>query len=100
MYIYPKKWVNLILRYILLINNNQYMSEISKGYIYVRKHPAYDLYDAVKLGKTCNIVERESTYVTGEIIRGVFLVVIEVDLRDMDYIEVLLKLEFKTALST
>jgi hypothetical protein len=71
------------------------MSEISKGYIYVRKHHAYDLYDAVKLGKTCNIVERDATYVTGEIIRGIFLLVIEVDLRDMDNIEDLLKLEFK-----
>ena len=47
-------------------------------YIYVRCHPAYDLYNACKLGKTSNIPERGSLYATGEIIRGEFKLVFKV----------------------
>jgi len=40
------------------------------GHIYVRTHEAYDEYDAYKLGKSQNCIERESTYISGEIKRG------------------------------
>ena len=41
-----------------------------KGYIYMRTNEYWDLYDAYKLGKTSNIVERETNYITSEIKRG------------------------------
>jgi predicted helicase len=47
-------------------NNNKY------GYIYIRSHEYYHYYNAYKLGKTLNIPERDTTYVTGEIKRGWF----------------------------
>ena len=43
-----------------------------KGYIYIRKQESYDLHNACKLGKTINIPERESNYITCEIQRGYF----------------------------
>ena len=48
------------------------------GYIYIREHEAYSKYDACKLGKTENIPERDNTYITGEIFRGIFTLVFEV----------------------
>ncbi len=50
-----------------------------KGYIYIRSSQLYDLYDAYKLGKTENLLERESTYITSEIKRGKFEMIIEMD---------------------
>jgi superfamily II DNA or RNA helicase len=47
-------------------------------YIYIRCHYAYDVYNACKLGKTLNIIERDSTYATGEIVRGEFKLVFKV----------------------
>ena len=47
-------------------------------YIYIRCHPAYDVYNACKLGKTSKIPERDSMYATGEIVRGEFKIVFEV----------------------
>jgi superfamily II DNA or RNA helicase len=64
------------------------------GYIYVRTHTAYDIYNACKLGKTANICERDAVYATGEIIRGQ-LIVYKVYIEDMSDIEVLLQYEFR-----
>ena len=50
-----------------------------KGYIYVRTHSAYDEEGACKLGKASNIPERDSQYATGEIKRGRFILVIELE---------------------
>ena len=68
----------------------------SKGYIYVRTHEAYDIYEACKLGKTDNIINRESSYITGEIKRGVFSHVFEVHLEKMSHAEVVLASEFES----
>jgi superfamily II DNA or RNA helicase len=65
------------------------------GYIYVRRHSAYDAFNACKLGKTTNIPDRDSTYATCEIIRGSFEVVIEVPLTQMSIIERFLQHEFQ-----
>ena len=36
------------------------MNECNKfGYIYVRRHESYDKYNAIKLGKTINIPDRD-----------------------------------------
>ena len=64
------------------------------GYIYLRNHKSYEIYNAYKLGKASNIVERESTYKTGEIEKGKFIFVIEVKNNFEEIIEKLLKNHF------
>ena len=68
------------------------------GYIYVRTHEAYELYDynACKLGKTQNITNREPNYITGEIKRGEFSYVFEVPLEQMSRAELWLRYDFKS----
>lgn len=64
------------------------------GYIYIRNHSSYNIYDACKMGKTINIIERDGQYATGEIKRGYFEVIFEVSSEKMDIIEKLLQNEF------
>jgi len=64
------------------------------GYIYVRNHQSYDVFNACKLGKASNIPERDSVYTTGEIKRGYFYPVYEVPKKQMGLIENLLKSKF------
>ena len=59
----------------------------AKGYIYVRDHESYKQHEIYKLGKTSNIPERESTYITSEFIRGRFIRVFEVDNKILDKLE-------------
>ncbi len=65
------------------------------GYIYIREHEAYSKYNACKLGKTESIPERDNTYITGEIVRGVFTLIFEVKKEQLDNIEKELQEEFK-----
>ena len=65
------------------------------GYIYVRTHEAYDKHDVCKLGKTQNITNRETTYITSEVIKGDFSYVFEVMLAKMSYAEKKLGEDFK-----
>ena len=67
----------------------------TKGYLYTRIHPSYDLYDACKMGKTHNIPDRDSQYATGEITRGSFDSVFEVRNEEMGSIESSLQNEFR-----
>ena len=67
----------------------------TNGYIYVRNHPTYDVYDACKMGKANNIPERDTQYATGEIKRGYFEAVFEVPIEKMGIIERLLQNEFR-----
>ena len=48
---------------------------MNKEYIYVREHESYEKYNAIKLGQTTNIPDRESQYITCEIVRGKFIYV-------------------------
>lgn len=66
------------------------------GYIYVRIHEAYDKHDVCKLGKTQNITNRETTYITGEFVKGDFSYVFEVMLAKMSYAEKKLGEDFKS----
>lgn len=66
----------------------------TNGYIYIRNHPSYDIYDACKMGKANNIPERDTQYATGEIKRGYFEVVFEVPIEKTGIIERLLQIEF------
>ena len=65
----------------------------TNGYIYVRNHPSYDVDDACKMGKANNIPERDTQYATGEIKRGYFEAVFEVE--KMGIVERLLQNEFR-----
>ncbi len=64
------------------------------GYIYIRTNEYWDLYDAYKLGKTLNIPDRETSYITSEIKRGKYIIVIELDASILDDIEKKLQLYF------
>ena len=66
-----------------------------KGYIYIRRHESYDLYNVCKLGKASNIPDRDSQYATGEVKRGYFAYVYELDKIQMSIIERLLQNRFK-----
>ncbi len=65
------------------------------GYIYLRFHNSYLLYNAYKMGKTTNIPDRDNQYSTGEIKRGYFILVFEVPYKQLDIIERLLQNYFK-----
>lgn len=65
------------------------------GYIYIRRHYAYDIYNTCKLGKTVNIIERDQQYRTGEVKSGYFSDVYRVDKKQLNIIDNLLKHEFK-----
>jgi len=67
----------------------------TKGYIYVRNHPSYDVDGACKMGKANNIPERDTQYATGEIKRGYFEPVFEVPIEKMGIVERLLQYEFR-----
>ena len=64
------------------------------GYIYVRSNEYWDLYNAYKLGKTSNIPDRENTYITSEIKRGYYVMIIEFNLKILDKIEKKLQIYF------
>jgi predicted helicase len=57
------------------------------GYIYIRTNEYWDLYDAYKLGKSSNILDRENNYITSEICRGKYIMVIELNIDIMDIVE-------------
>lgn len=60
---------------------------MTPGYIYLRENEYWNMYNVIKLGKTSNIPDRERTYITSEIKRGKFIIVIEIDLEIMDLLE-------------
>ena len=64
------------------------------GYIYIRTHSTYNIYNACKLGKTKNIPERDTQYATSEIERGIFELVFEISIKQMDIVERLLQNKF------
>lgn len=68
----------------------------TNAYIYIRRHASYEVEKACKLGKTDNIPDRESTYITGELKRGNFDLVIEVPRNKVVIIEKMLQSYFTT----
>ena len=67
----------------------------TNGYIYIRNHQSYDVYNACKMGKAINIPERDIQYATGEIKRGYFEAVFEVPIEKLGIVERLLQYEFR-----
>jgi len=66
------------------------------GYIYVRTNEYWNLYDACKLGKSSNILDRENNYITSEIKRGAYIMIIELNIDIMDNVEKSLQQYFNT----
>lgn len=65
-------------------------------YIYIRRNNHYyDQFNICKLGRTQNIPERDTTYITGEIKRGYFQLVIEIHNFKATTLETILKNYFK-----
>lgn len=64
------------------------------GYIYIRTNEYWDLYDAYKLGKTLSIPDREQTYITSEIKRGSYVMIIEINSILLDDVEKELQIYF------
>lgn len=58
------------------------------SYIYIRTNEWCDKYDAVKLGMAGNIKDRGHAYITYEIRRGMFILVVEVTSEDVKNIEI------------
>jgi hypothetical protein len=67
------------------------------GYIYIRRHLAYVYkeYNAVKLGLTESIAERDAVYTTGEIVRGEFYPVFKIIKSDLSLKDIESKLKIK-----
>ena len=85
----------------VFIKLNRYLKILPKmntkrGYIYVRSNKIHDIYNAYKVGSTQNIPERETTYITNEITRGIFVEVYEVPFGQMNIIERLIQYEFSS----
>jgi predicted helicase len=68
-----------------------------KGYIYIRTNEWYELKEVYKVGITTSIKDRNNSYITGEIIRGNFLKIFELDVNDnqLKYIDKIIKSKFK-----
>ena len=63
------------------------------GFVYLRDHKDYINKNIIKMGITSNIINRESTYITGEYERGFYNLVIEI-INNNDYLVIDNKLKY------
>ena len=70
---------------------------MNKGYLYIRTNEWCDLKDVYKVGITKSIRDRNNSYITGEIIRGNFIKIFELDVNDkqLNYIDNIIKIKFE-----
>jgi plasmid maintenance system antidote protein VapI len=66
-----------------------------KGTIYIRDNEWWKSENVYKLGIAEYAKDRESTYITGELIRGEFVMLIHIELSKMKIVDNLLKYEFQ-----
>jgi predicted helicase len=68
-----------------------------KGYIYIRTNEWCELKEVYKVGITTSIKDRNNSYITGEIIRGNFLKIFELDVNNIQlkYIDKIIKFKFR-----
>ena len=52
---------------------------IMTGFIYVRTHSSYTMHSVCKLGKTQDLVKRGYTYITGEYVKGKYIMIIKIN---------------------
>ena len=65
------------------------------GNIYIRDNPWYRTENVVKLGIATNAKDRTGPYITGEVIRGEYLIVVEIPLDKLTEVDKKLKIHFK-----
>ena len=70
---------------------------MNKGYLYIRTNEWCDLKEVYKVGITKSIKDRNNTYITGEIIKGNFIKIFELDVNknQLNYIDKIIKIYFK-----
>jgi superfamily II DNA or RNA helicase len=69
-----------------------------KGYIYIRNNEWCELKKVYKVGITKSIKDRNNSYITGEIIRGSFIKIFELEFnndKQLKYIDNIIKIKFK-----
>ena len=71
-----------------------------KGYIYIRSNEWCELKKVYKVGITKSIKDRNNSYITGEIIRGSFIKIFELEFnnandKQLKYIDNIIKIKFK-----
>lgn len=73
------------------------MSNIDKSYIYIRDNDWFKQSNVYKVGITTSIIDRGNTYITGELYRGVYVKIYELNInkRQLLFIDKLIKDEFK-----
>ena len=73
------------------------MSIIDKSYIYIRDNEWYKQSNVYKVGITTSIIDRSNTYITGELYRGVYVKIYELNINEkqLHLIDKLIKQEFK-----
>ena len=71
--------------------------KMNKGYIYIRDNEWCKIKNVLKLGITTSIKDRNNSYITGEIERGKFIKILELDVnqKQLLIIDKLLKIKFK-----
>ncbi len=69
---------------------------MEKGAIYIRVNPWYRFEHVIKMGISSFVRDRESAYITGEVERGEYLLVIEILLHQMKTLDKCLKQYFKS----
>jgi len=66
------------------------------GYIYVRDNLFYQSENVYKVGITRNLYARENTYKTGEVIKGKFIIIIQVPFKLLNNLDNNLKLRLQS----
>lgn len=69
----------------------------NKSYLYIRTNEWCELKEVYKVGITKSIRDRNNSYITGEIIRGNFIKIFELDINhnQLNYIDKIIKIKFK-----
>ena len=67
----------------------------SKGTIYLRDNAWYKMENVIKMGISSTVKNRNTTYITGEIERGEYILIVEIPLDKMKILDKCLKMYFK-----
>ena len=68
----------------------------SKGTIYLRDNAWYKMENVIKMGISSTVKNRNNTYITGEIERGEYILIVEIPLEKMKILDKCLKTYFKS----
>ena len=73
------------------------MTDTNKSYIYIRDNDWFRQNNVYKVGITTSITDRNSTYITGELYRGFYIKIYELNInkQKLHLIDTLLKKDFE-----